>query len=308
MGMTERDKRLMLAVVGLVILGGCWLLMIGPKLSAANSASQQRDDAAKALADAKAAATGGEQQKKEFRVSYAQLVRLGKAVPSANDDISLVVQMHDLANASGIEMVKLGIVEGASAASLPGGAAATPQPTTCDSGASGASGSTGASGATGATAASGVGQTVQDARSGADRGSADANRAGASDAGATVSCATAPTATDLAAAGAGLELDSFDLTFEGSFFDLHRYLSKMYDLVDNRNGRIRSKGRLLQISKVDLKVKGFPKLEAVISVTGYRLPSEVSPTAGATPSGPAPATTPTADGAPSPPPAVTGVR
>ncbi len=303
----------MLAVVGIVILGGFWLLMIGPKLSAVSTAAEARDEAAKALADAKASATGGEQQKKNFRVSYAQLVRLGKAVPSQTDEVSMIVQMNDLANASGIEMIKLEVSEGAAATNLPGGdpAASATQKTTCDSGdtaATGATGASGSTGATGTTAVSGPGRAIENARNGTDTGSADANRAGGSSADGGDSCATAPTATDLAAAGSGLKLDSFTLTFEGSFFDLHKYLRRMYFMVQNRGGRISSSGRLLQISKVDLKVKKFPMLEASVSMTGYRLPPNVNPTAGATPSGPAPAATPTASGSGGPPPATTGVR
>lgn len=292
----------MLAVVGIVILGGFWLLLIGPKRAAVSAAQEQRDLAAKTLADAQAAAKNGQQEKKQFRVSYAQLVKLGKAIPSETDEVSMIVQMDRMARANGIVMTRLSVGDGAAATNLPGQAqGAAPQKTTCDEGASGAAG---ASGATGSTATTGVGQQIDKARDGAAAANGDAERAGSSTDAET--CATAPTATDLAAAGSGLELDSFELIFVGNFFDLHEYFRDIDQLVKNRNGRISSTGRLLQISKIDLKVKKFPYLEASVKMTGYRLPAEVSATAGATPSGPAPAAAEPAASAP--PAAVTGVR
>lgn len=290
MGMTDRDKKLMIVVLTVVLLGGFWLLVLGPKRAAVKTASEERDTAAQALAEAKTAASAGKQEKKVYRVSYAQLVRLGKAVPVETDEGTLIVQVVDVASDSGVDFTKLVVTEGAEAGAVPGatGANGAATPTTCDSGASGATGTT-------PGASSAVGDTINKAREGASTASGDAGRASGSNT-ETSNCATAPTPTDLAAAGAGLQLDSFDLTFKGSFFKLHKFLENMYDLVENRNGKVKVTGRLFQISGIDFKVDGFPTLEANVKMTGYRLPADVSATAGATPGGPAPASTPTSTG------------
>jgi hypothetical protein len=313
MGMTERDRKLLVAVVGIVILAGFWLLVLGPKREALKTAEADRAAAQEDLNAAKAAAEGGAEEKKNFHVSYAKLVRLGKAIPAEIGESSLVGQLHDVARDSNVEMMSLAVSQGGSAKDLPGGESGQSQEkTTCDDSPSSGTGATGSSGSTGAAPSSGVGQTIEKAREGADAGSADANRAGASDADSGSSCSDAPTAADLAAVAAGLKVDTFELTFNGSFYDLHTFFKDMYDLVERRNNsNLRIRGRLLTISKIDLTVDGFPLLEAKVTMTGYRLPPNVSPTAGASPSGPAPSSgAPAGDPASSgaPPAAATGVR
>ncbi len=311
--MTERDRKLLAIVVGVVLLAGFWLLFLGPRHEALKTAKADRASAQQELDTAKAAAKNGAEEKKNFHISYAKLVRLGKAIPISVGEASLVVQLHDVARDSNVEMMSLSVGQGGTASDLPGGVDGQAQEkTTCDDAPSGGTGAAGSSSATGAAPSSDVGKTIEKAREGADAGSADANRAGESNADSTASCADAPTAADLHAVSQGLKVDTFELTFNGSFYDLHTFFKDMYDLVERRNARtLRIRGRLLSISKIDLTVDKFPLLEAKVTMTGYRLPPDVSPTAGASPSGPgssagAPAGDPAASGAP--PAAATGVR
>ncbi|MBI5310314.1 MAG: hypothetical protein HZB14_04705, partial [Actinobacteria bacterium] len=83
--------------------------------------------------------------------------------------------------------------------------------------------------------------------------------------------------------------------FKGSFFNLHKVMSELLDLVRTNNGRVKVTGRLLQINSVTMGSSDFPDINADIEMTGYSLPDSVSATAGASPTAPAgaPATTPT---------------
>jgi hypothetical protein len=313
--MTDRDRKMLVAIIGVVVVAGIWLLVIGPRKNALEVAEADKVVAAKELQDAKSAATTGQEEKKTFNVSYAQLVRLGKAIPSRTDEFSLVVEMYDIAKQSGVTMQKVSVQEGGGAndGAAPGAPGASGEKTTCDSSAAtGATGAPAAPATPAPTPQTGVGKTIDQAKDGAAAGDADAERAEGSSAEPQADCASSPSAADLDAAEAGLKLDNFELTFRGSYFELHRFFRRLHNLVQRRNIKsIRVHGRLLMVKRIDLAVDGFPVLEAKVGMTGYRLPPGVSATAGATPGGPAATPAQPAAGQPAteaPPAATTGVR
>ncbi|MBI4897162.1 MAG: hypothetical protein HY827_02210 [Actinobacteria bacterium] len=295
--MTDRDRKL-LAIVGVaVILGGYWFLVLGKKRGAVAEAEQSKAAAQQALDTAKTSAAAGQREKKRYPVSYSRVVKLGKAIPEDADYASLVVQVSDIADESGVRFESLTSTEGTSG----GGATGTTGIVTTCGESGGASSATaappaGATGSTGATDAnSAVGQTVNNARAGAANAEAGASAAaGAGEQDQQQACSAAPTLTDLAAVQSGLLVHTYSFKFKGSFFRLHDVMHRVLGMVRVNNGRVKVTGRLLQINKLSFDTTTFPDLAAEITMTGYTLPAATSETAGASAGGPAGSPAPTA--------------
>lgn len=310
MGMTERDKKL-LAIFGVVvILGGYWFLILGGKRSAVADAEKAVSDAQTALASAEAEAQQGQIEKKRFPVSYSRVLRMGKAIPVDSDYPSLLVQVNDITQDTGVNFMSLTVSEGSTDTGAESGATgvvttceATESTTTTTTGASPATGATG--GATGSTAQSGVGKAQDQAEGAQSAANADGERASSTTESVAADCATAPTFNDVntAATDAGLNIYNYEFTFEGSFFNLYKVYNELLGMVRVKNGRINVTGRLLQINAINTTVKTFPELSATVSMTGYSLPIGTTIAAGATASGPAPAAAPAPAAVPAPAPA-----
>ena len=92
--MSDRDRKILLAVIPVVVIIAYWFLLLAPKKEEATTASaeltqqEQRRDTAKAQVAAAASA------KTDFRSDYTQIVRLGKAIPAQVDMPSLLVQLE----------------------------------------------------------------------------------------------------------------------------------------------------------------------------------------------------------------------
>lgn len=272
MGMTERDKKILIGVsIGLVVLV-YWFMLLGPKRAALTEAQTANDQAVTTLESAKASVVQGRQEKKTFKASYARVVKLGKALPADDDVASLIVQVSQLAEQDRIDFASLTVAEGGQAPSLP------------EIGATGATG-----GGSGAAPVSAVGRAQRQAQGAQDASNADGRRAAGSTADPAEPARPVPTGTDLAAAAAGLEVVTFQLKFSGNFFDLHSFFKRINDLVVRTKRNVRVTGRLLQVTSMKLAVGNFPNLTADVQMTGYKLPKGSSETAGATAAGPAPA-------------------
>lgn len=298
MGMTERDRKLLMIFAVVVLLGGYWFLILGGKRAAVADAESAVADAQAALDTAEAAAQQGKIEKKRYPVSYARVMRMGKAIPTDSDFPSLLVQVNDIAEDADVNFLSLTATEGSGENGAEVGA--TGVTTSCEAsasasatGASAATGSTGAAapatptGSTGSTAQSGVGK-AEDKAEGA-QAAASADGAQAESTSAAVDCTTTPTINDVnsAATSAGLRIYSYDFSFEGSFFDLYKVYDGILGMVKVKNGRLNVTGRLLQINSINTTVKSFPQLSATVSMTGYALPVGATIAAGATSSGPA---------------------
>lgn len=296
MGMTERDRKLLMIFAVVVLLGGYWFLILGGKRAAVADAETALSDAQAALETAEAQAQQGEIEKKRYPVSYARVMRMGKAIPTDSDFPSLLVQINDVAEDSNVNFLSLSTTEGSTEDG--GSAGATGVTTVCEASASATAGGTAATGSTGAapaeatgstgsTAQSGVGKAQDQAEGAESAANADGSRAASSTA--DVDCATTPTVNDVnsAANEAGLRIYNYDFSFEGSFFDLYKVYDNILGMVKVKNGRLKVTGRLLQINSISTTVKTFPELAATVSMTGYALPIGATIAAGATSSGPA---------------------
>ena len=109
---------------------------------------------------------------------------------------------------------------------------------------------------------------------------------------------------------AGFPSLPFSFSFDGSFFEMKKFLASVDRLTRVNNKDIDVRGRLITIDRIVLGASrdGFPKVHADITATAFVVPPDEGLTGGATPAGPAStstaaSTTPPADGAPSTAPA-----
>ena len=291
MSLTDRDRKVLLFVVPVLMIVGYWMLLLSPQRQAADKAAdevatqQGRRDTAQARLDAARNAKG------DFSADYTQIVRLGKAIPATVDMPSLIVQLDGAAQGTGIRFTKIKTGERVDSAT---GATATPPPT----GAPAPSAPPGtAPPGDSATPAAAGGEQAQSAPGGAveaanntaqtaNQQSAAAEGTGVSPAGVATSTPGAGATTP--AAAAGLETVPLELEFTGNFFNLADFFHRVKRFVRVANSDVVVGGRLLTIEGVrwssDPEI--FPKVRAEMNATIYLTPKAQGATAGATPAGP----------------------
>ena len=128
---TARDRKIVLALVPLLILVGYWFMALAPKRAESQKVSQE-------LSKAQTARDAAEQQvaqlnaaKASFSTDYATVIRLGKAVPTSLDMPSLLVQLDRASRGTGIDFtsIKTGARAATAATASPARAAvAAPRP------------------------------------------------------------------------------------------------------------------------------------------------------------------------------------
>jgi hypothetical protein len=281
MSITDRDRKILLALIPLVVIVGYWFLLLAPKREEAGKVRDEltQAEAARDTAQQKASQLAG--AKRSFAADYATVIRIGKSIPTSVDMPSLLVQLDRAARGTGIKFSDITAGERTAAATAP--AASTTPPATPGGG------STGPATPGAPPAQSGPGQAAQTA-SGTVQ---NANGASAGAAGTTPAPGTpGANGTDPAAATAAPGLESVPLAFEfnGSFFDLADFFHRMKRFVKVANDKIVIRGRLMTIDTFTFDSTAFPEIKAQVSATVYLAPKAQGVDAGATPQGPAPVT------------------
>jgi Tfp pilus assembly protein PilO len=299
MTLTDRDRKILIALVPILVLVAYWFLLLAPKREEATTAKNDLATQQARLESARVAAQTAEGAKQEFDASYAQIVRLGKAIPSTVDMPSLLVQLDAAAAGTGIRFTKI-----ATGDRVPGATTTPAQTTTPPAGSeSGTTGTPAAAG--GETAQSQPGaaaESANNAQQTANQNTAAAEQSGVQPSD-TQTSTPAGTDTGTAAATAtappGLETVPLELEFEGNFFNLADFFHDVKRFVSVTNSSVLVSGRLVTVESVrwasDEAI--FPHIRAEITATIYLSPKAQGVTAGATPQGPPTGTTP-ADSAP----------
>jgi Tfp pilus assembly protein PilO len=302
---SDRDRKILMAIVPLVVLLAYWFLLFSPKREAATTAAaelsvqEERRDAARAVVDQANAS------KTDFAADYGEIVRLGKAIPAQVDMPSLLLQLDGAAKGTGIRFTRIAAGE-RSAPELPPAASAGSEPPSgsgseppvAAGGDSAASAPGGATEAANNAAATGNQQAA--AASGVDPADAQTSTStregGLPVGGGTATGAAAPTAP------AGLETVPLELEFTGDFFNLADFFHRVKRFVHVVNNNVVVNGRLVTIEGVNYSSDSalFPKMKAELTATVYLTPKAQGVTAGATPQGPGVTTTPAAEGTPAP--------
>jgi hypothetical protein len=314
--LTDRDRKIAIALIPLILIAAYWFLLLSPKRKEAKKLSAQVTKTQQARDQAVSQANSLEQAKALFPAEYAQMVRLGKAIPTQVDMPSLIVQLDAAAHGTGIQFGDIKV--GARVAAAP--ATSSSSTSTSSSGTSAppvAAGGAQAQTTFGKdvesannTAAAGNAQAIQQSGLSADDASTStASRSG----GIPVGGGASVTATPITAGGAVPGLDSVPLTFTfgGKFTNLSNFFHRLKRFVHVANNRISVQGRLITIDslKFTSSAANFPDIEADVSATVYLSPKDGGTTAGATAQGPAtstPGATPSTSSSSSSPPASSG--
>jgi Tfp pilus assembly protein PilO len=332
--MSDRDRKILLAIVPLVLIVAYWFLLLAPKREEASKAQKDLTEQQQRLSAAKEVSSQAKGAKTSFAADYGEIVRLGKAIPARVDMPSLLVQLDRAAEGTGIKFTK--ISQGERTAAPVAAAAASVAPPPADGSTPPATGTTPpATGTTpaspaapgtappvaagGAPAASAPGTATEAANNAAatsDQANAAAQNSGVNPADAQTSTSTGgglavgggagtPSADgSTAPVSGGLETVPLELEFVGNFFHLADFFHDVKRFVHVANKNVLVNGRLITIEGVNFSSDTtiFPRIKAELTATVYLSPLSQGATAGATPAGPATApTTPAAAPATTPP-------
>jgi Tfp pilus assembly protein PilO len=295
MSLSGRDRKVLLFLVPLIVAGVYWFMLLSPKREEASKAAEElttqteRRDAARAQAQT---AQGAETN---FAADYAEIVRLGKAIPASVDMPSLLVQLESAAEGTGIRFTR--IAAGPRDATAP---AAAPPPAEPESGEEGdapveAGGQPAASAPGGAAeAANDTAQTAaqrSDAATQSGVDPSDTQTSTSSGSGLPVGGGAATAQGGQAATGpVGLETIPLEMEFVGNFFSLADFFHDLKRFVRVANQNVVVSGRLVTVDGVRFSsdTELFPRITAEIKTTVYLSPKAEGATAGATAQGPAP--------------------
>lgn len=288
MTISERDKKILVILVPLVVVLGYWFLLLAPKREAASTAAATLATEQASLADAETQASTVSAAKANFARDYEAVVALGKAIPTSVDMPSLLVQLEQAAHGTGITL------DGVTAGERETVAPAAPTGTSSTPGAPNP-GSSAPTAPSGQPPQSAPGTAAANAQSAADTASAG-NTASDPSAAGSASTSTDPAAAGTAPAGGALESVSLEFKFTGDFFSLADFFHSLKRFVYVRGDRVRVRGRLMTIDGVEYTADAdtFPSLTATVQATVYLSPKAEGVTAGATPAGPQAASTTTA--------------
>jgi len=283
-----------LSVAALAAIVAFWLLALAPKRQEASSLKEDVGQLQSQLAEDQQAVAAGEQARRSFPDDYRKLVVLGKAVPADGDQASLLVQLQQLADKSGVSFQSIDLSDTTSSAAS---GSSVPPPTS-----------------------PAPAESSTPAPSTSSSPSTDSSTSSTSST--TTTAAPAPAATEASAAAlpigasigpAGLPVMPYDLTFTGDYFQIADFMKSLNGLVHLRHGAIDVTGRLLTVDAFTLApiqsesqgLTPIPTLTAELSVTTYLTPDEQGLTGGATPTGPAPSTATPASAVATPAPGAT---
>jgi len=247
-------NRLLIAGAALVaIVGALWFMLIAPKREESSRLSAKVERLEGEVAQVRQQADVAEEAKEGFADDYEQLVLLGKAVPGDEDTASFMVQLDEIAAASGVEFRGLELVESSSEA--PAAVPPPPVPTT----------------------------PPTDPATGATPTAAPATEA---------SAALLPIGATVGAAGLGVMPYTLTFRGEFfEVADFIAGVDKLVKTTNGRlnaDGRLVTVDGFALEEDEDI---GFPVLQAKFSVTTYLTPPGQGVTAGATPTAPPVATT-----------------
>lgn len=273
--MAGREKYLLAALPLIALAVGFWLLVLGPKKQEAGDLGEKATALEQQIQESESRIAIAEQARESFPDNYAEIVKLGAAVPEDDDQATLIHELTKIGRDNDVKFLSFTLTEGSGEAPPAPPAPAAGEPTATD--------------ATGTPVATGM---------------ATEAAAALLPLGATVGSAGLPMMPyDLNYTG-----EFFDMA--DVFADLDSQVK-----VSAAGGKPRIEGRLLTVNGFSLEADpetGFPRVSAKLAVNSYLVPAEQGLAAGATPAGPAPvgsdaAPVPTSGGAGTPAPATAAV-
>ena len=143
--MSSRDRLVLLVVAAVAAVAASWLLVIQPKRDQAASLNKQVQALQSQLDTARAQVAQGTAARNAYASDYAELVRLGEAVPADENVPSLIYEVQSAANAAGVDFRSLQV--GGGSPGPAGAAGSTPSGSRLPTSSGSPTGSSQASGA-----------------------------------------------------------------------------------------------------------------------------------------------------------------
>ncbi len=260
--MKTGDRKILLGVLLLGLLGALWFMVLSPKRAEIATLDEDIETLAASVAEQEQLVASALQAKENYDAAYHRLVVLGKAVPDDADTPSLITQITGIADEAGVDFRTLTLSQGA--------VATPPAPATPAEPAEGE-----------APAEEEAPAEGQDAAAPVDPVAATEAAAAALPIGATVG-------------PAGLPVMPYELGFRGDFFEIADFMARLDSLVSSNPsvpGKIGVDGRLFTVGGFTLEgdtAAGFPMLSVKMSVMSYVAPPDQGITGGATAAAPVP--------------------
>jgi Tfp pilus assembly protein PilO len=282
--MKGSDKAIILGVVFALVLAGFYIKVLSPKREEASKLSKEITKLQADIDVQEQNAAYGEDARQRFPTYYGRMVVLGKAVPAQADTASLLVEINSISGKADVKFDGIQLSQASGATAGAGSTTAAPAPATPPAPAGSATPApTSGSGTSTTPSTSGSSGTGSAAPASATTGLTPATEA---------SAASVPLGSTVGPAG--LHTLPYSLSFTGTFFDVADFFSGLDSLNDLRDGgtMVAADGRLMTVDGFSLEsVDGSPVLDVGLAITTYVAPTGEGLTAGATPSGPAPAVT-----------------
>ena len=263
--MKGTDRTILFALPLIALAIGFYLLVLSPKQKEAGELQDKIDSLNSEITLAESEISTAESARAAFSKNYADIVKLGTAVPEDDDQATLISDLNEMGANNDLDFQSFQISDDAAATEAP----TAPAPTETSS-------STDTTTETSST-------TTTDST--------------------TTAAATETAAATLpigAAVGpAGLPITPYTLSYTGGFFDMAGLFADLDDRVkvSDDGGNPVAHGRLMTVDGFAMSadpVQGFPSVAAQIAVTTYMVPADQGIAAGATPAGPAPVGSPDA--------------
>jgi hypothetical protein len=297
--LSDRDRRILLILLPVVVLIAYYFLVLSPKRDDLKSARDQQHTAEAARDQAVAQAAQLEKARQTFAADYAAVVRLGKAIPEQVDSPSLLVQLDRASHGTHIDFSSVVFGERTQAT-------VATSTTTATSGTQAPAQPNGNAAAGGAPASTGLGGATESAGNAVNQGNTASNNVDQASTGTSTTSTTTTTATGTTTAppsttSAALDTVALTFNFSGSYFDLADFFHRLKRFVYVANNQIFVRGRLISIDTLVFQRGGTPgaatsgagDLTATVGATVYLSPKGQGVTGGATPQGPSGTTTQT---------------
>lgn len=115
--MTARDRTVIIVALAIAAIVAGWFFVVSPKRSQASSLGSQVTSEQSQLATVSSQVAAGKAAEGAFATQYAQLAKLGEAVPPDDDVPSLIYQVQNAAQATGVKFQGLQLNPGTSSPS-----------------------------------------------------------------------------------------------------------------------------------------------------------------------------------------------
>ena len=264
--MKSSDRTILIVLPLIALAIGFYLLVLAPKQREAGDLQDKADSLAAEIETSEGAITTAEAARSSFAKNYADMVKLGTAVPEDDDQATLIHDLDAMGTENDLDFQAFAVSEDAAGATT-----SAPAPP--------------ASGTDSSSTATSTDSTATET---------------------STTTTTAPTEASAAAlplgaavGPAGLPVTPYTLTYYGGFFDMAGLFSDLDNRVKVNDAGTDpiAHGRLMTVDGFAMSadpVKGFPSVAAEIAVTTYMVPADQGISAGATPAGPAPVGSPDA--------------